>query len=379
MTAKKNVPELRFPEFQGEWVEKRLGDLAKLSNRKHDPAKSTANYKCVELENLIPECGVVSGYFESNTQKSTKNKFFQGDILFGKLRPYLKKYWKANFDGVCSSEIWVLRPKGISNEFLYTIVQTDRFSQLCSKSSGTKMPRADWNYVKEGTFIIPAIPEQQKIAFFFSLLDKRIEKQQEKISCLEEFKKGLMQKIFSRELRFKDENGEEYPDWEEKRFIELFKSVSVKGCQILSSEIKDDGEWEVVDQGAAEIAGYSNDGAKLFTETPVIIYGDHTTIVKYRKVPFIVGADGVKLLNSTSQDHDLRFLYYSLHFSNVAPEGYKRHFSIIKKIKLLVASLPEQQKIGQALFKVDELIDKNKELLELLKLLKKGLMQKMFV
>lgn len=121
--------------------------------------------------------------------------------MFGKLRPYLRKYWLADFSGVCSSEIWVLKSINehkFINKYIYNIVQTNHFIQLCNLSTGSKMPRADWNYVKDQSIAVTTIVEQEKISKFLILLDKKIELQESKIDALKIYKRGIIQRIYNR-------------------------------------------------------------------------------------------------------------------------------------------------------------------------------------
>lgn len=121
--------------------------------------------------------------------------------MFGKLRPYLRKYWLADFSGVCSSEIWVLKSINehkFINKYIYNIVQTNHFIQLCNLSTGSKMPRADWNYIKDQSIAVTTIVEQEKISKFLILLDKKIELQKRKVEALKIYKKGLIKKIFAK-------------------------------------------------------------------------------------------------------------------------------------------------------------------------------------
>ena len=159
--------------------------------------------------------------------------------------------------------------------------------------------------------------------------------------------------------------------------MDVFNSLPTKKYQIKSKDIKEKGKFIVVDQGKEEIAGYFDDKTKLFNDLPIIIYGDHTTIVKFKDEPFIVGADGVKLLNSKI-NANLKYLYYALLNVNIKPEGYKRHFSILKKVKVPISNINEQTKIANFL----SLVDKKIELMERkqngLINYKKGLMQQVF-
>ena len=176
-----NVPNLRFRDFNDAWEEDELGNIIEISKNKYNPLKCEETYKCIELENISQGTGQLLGCFNSKDQQSVKNKFDTGQVLFGKLRPYLRKYWLAEFEGVCSSEIWVLEGKKILNQFLYYVIQTDKFNFISNISSGSKMPRADWSYMSEYPFYVPSLEEQEKIASFFSLIDKKIELQRE--SC----------------------------------------------------------------------------------------------------------------------------------------------------------------------------------------------------
>ena len=231
------APKLRFKEFSGDWEEDELGNIIEISKSKYNPLKNEEEYKCIELENLSQETGKLLGYFNSKEQQSIKNKFDKGKVLFGKLRPYLKKYWLADFEGVCSSEIWVLNGIKASNNFIYRLIQTDKFNFISNISSGSKMPRADWSYMREFPFFIPKLEEQEKIASFFSLIDDKISLQSEKVEALKDYKRGMMQKIFSRELRFKDDEGRDYPEWEEKKIKDIF--TVTRGVVIAKNEISD--------------------------------------------------------------------------------------------------------------------------------------------
>lgn len=161
-------------------------------------------------------------------------------------------------------------------------------------------------------------------------------------------------------------------------FSEIFKSVSTKKYQIKSADILDKGDFEVIDQGQDEIAGYFNDKTKLCQELPIIIYGDHTTFVKFRDKPFIVGADGVKLLIPKFNANP-KYLFYALEHFNIKPEGYKRHFSIIKKIKLPIPTLEEQNEISEIFTYIDIKLKYTKIQLQETEEFKKGLLQQMFV
>lgn len=222
---------MRFPGFEGEWEEKKLGEIATNKSKKYNPQNDSSFVKCVELEHLTVDTGELLGFTDGSKSGSIKNVFQKGDVLFGKLRPYLKKYHQPNFDGVCSSEIWVLSGKEISNEFLYCLVQTNLFIDLANQSSGSKMPRADWNILENGLFSFPCAREQQKIASFFSIIDFRIHTQSKIIEKYESLINVLKDALFSQKIRFPNSEGE-WATYRVSDFLDFFSTNSLSWEQL---------------------------------------------------------------------------------------------------------------------------------------------------
>ena len=209
-----------------DWDLSELENYIERNREKSDPSKKTSiNKLCIELEHLSQETGALLGTVESKNQLSIKNVFNKGEVLFGKLRPYLKKYYRPNFDGVCSSEIWVLRGKKdkCNNDFLFQLVQTHKFIETCNKTTGSKMPRADWEIISKDLFLFPPINEQNQIAEILTTCDSAIEKTTQLIAAKEKRKKALMQNLLTGKVRFKEFEGEE---WEE---LPLSFLANVKG------------------------------------------------------------------------------------------------------------------------------------------------------
>ncbi len=167
-------------------------------------------------------------------------------------------------------------------------------------------------------------------------------------------------------------------DWEQVPFLDIFSTVSDKPFQVTTSEYYDSGLFEIVDQGKNDIVGYNSDTNKAFMSVPIIVYGDHTTIIKYRDTPFIVGGDGVKLL-TTHTRNNLQYLYYALCQYNIQPEGYKRHFSIVKNLYIPLPSMEQQHIIAKTLATIDLKIHKESDILDQMLLQKKALLQQLFI
>lgn len=397
----KNVPKLRFNGFSDEWREFELGDLAEISKGKYNPSKDKLNYKCIELEHIAQNDGKILGYVDSKGQNSIKNKFNKGEVLFGKLRPYLKKYWLSEFEGVCSSEIWVLNGKRVTNPFLYRIVQSDKFDTISNISSGSKMPRADWNYMSTEVFNIPTTEEQEKIASFLTKVDKIIEKQDEKISNLEQYKKGMMQKIFSQEIRFKKDDEGEYPEWKKKHLGDIVERVVRKNKgNITKRPLTISAQYGLVDQeeffnkvvASSNLEGYYllNKGEFAYNKSYSNGYpfGAIKRLDRYEN-----GAVSTLYICFIPKEHinsDYLVQYFESgmwhkEVSMVAVEGARNHgllnisvsdfFETIHK----VPCLDEQIKIAKFLSKIDSIVEKEKEKLEELRVWKKGLLQGMFI
>jgi len=178
------------------WERRLFSEIAMLNKEKYSPKKKEA-FPCVELEHIEQQTGQIIGYANSADQNSVKSTFHKGDVLFGKLRPYLRKYANPDFDGVCSSEIWVFHPvDGIDSSFLFYLIQSETFIAAANISSGTKMPRAEWSNVSKTSFFIPNILEQKRIADLLISLDKRIVNASETSNNLQTLKRGLLQQLF---------------------------------------------------------------------------------------------------------------------------------------------------------------------------------------
>jgi type I restriction enzyme S subunit len=179
-----------------DWEVKEFGQICYPSKSRMNPITSDSSYKCIELEHLSQGTGFLLGYANSKDLKSQKSFFEEGDVLFGKLRPYLRKFYFADFKGVCTTEIWVLKPeKYTSNRFLFHLVRSDKIVEAANLSTGTKMPRAEWKTVSETKIPVPTIEEQTAIATALSDADALINSLEKLIAKKRNIKQGAMQQL----------------------------------------------------------------------------------------------------------------------------------------------------------------------------------------
>lgn len=390
MTEHTNTPELRFSEFKEEWKLQKLGNLAQFSKGK-SLSKKDLNINgnpCILYGELYTKYGVILNKVYSKT--STQND----SLVFSKRNQILiPSSGETDIDIATATaidtdvkiaiggDLNIITPINSDGRFISLYINGKGKYNLAKYAQGKSVVHLYNSDIKKLNFYLPPnMAEQKKISDFFSKLDRQIELEEEKLELLEQQKRGYMQKIFSQELRIKDEKGNDYPKWIFKKFEEIFKVIPSKKYQIKSSEIEDNASIPVIDQGQNLILGFSNNKEKVFTDFKnVIIYGDHTTVIKRSDKPFIIGGDGVKLLTS-KVDSDISYLYNALQYFNVKSEGYKRHFSILKNKDFYIStSIEEQKRIANIFNKLDKYIGKQFAKVELLKQRKQGLLQKMFV
>lgn len=187
-------PELRFFGFTNDWEQRKFQEI---TQRVSTSSISSIDFPSVEYEDI--EAG--SGTLNKDVKLKEKNKkgtvFNKNDILFGKLRPYLMNWLLADFKGVAVGDFWVLRSQNCDPKFVYSLIHSKSFQEVANRSSGSKMPRADWNLVSNTLFFVPSQNnEQRKIGELFSSLDKVITLHQRKLEIYKKLKKGLLQKMF---------------------------------------------------------------------------------------------------------------------------------------------------------------------------------------
>ena len=386
---------LRFKDNDGrEYAEWKLEEFSSIVTKVNDCCRVKVDepMACIELEHVEPGTGSLIGDFSNTMKNSVKTKFAAGDVLFGKLRPYLRKYHLAKFHGVCTSEIWVFRPNSIGSEYLYFVVQGQRFFRAANQQFGSKMPRSDWNIISTLNIPLPSdAQEQQKIANFLSSIDTRIEQLEKKKSLLEQYKKGLMQKLFSQEISFRDDQGEEYPEWHQKRVKEVCEINPKNGClpeNFIYIDLESVEKGILLSNNKINRSNAPSRAQRVLQKRDVLFQSvrpyQQNNLHFENNGSFVASTGYTQLRTSGSS----KFLYYLLHtkatlnriLAACTGTSYPAITSSdLGNIAVFYPSLQEQQKIADFLSSVDRKIELVTEQINQTREFKKGLLQQMFV
>ena len=172
-----SYPEIRFKGFTDPWEQRKFEEIAVRSS----VICSDANLPRVEYEDIVSGAGRLNKDIYAKQSSKSGFAFHRGDVLYGKLRPYLQNWLLPTFDGLAVGDFWVLQPQNADSSFLYRLIQSRQFDEVANQSTGTKMPRADWKLVSKTVFSIPSnISEQAAIGTYFTALDNLITLHQRK-------------------------------------------------------------------------------------------------------------------------------------------------------------------------------------------------------
>ena len=188
------VPEIRFDGFIYDWEQRKFSDIAA---RESSISTSTTDVPSVEYEDVIAEEGRLNKDIHLKEAVKSGITFDGSQVLYGKLRPYLHNWLNPDFNGIAVGDWWVLKPINMDKKFLYCLIQTQQFDNIANQSSGSKMPRADWNLISNSVFMVPFSKEEQsKIGRYFDSLDRLITLHQRKCDELKKMKKYMLQNMF---------------------------------------------------------------------------------------------------------------------------------------------------------------------------------------
>ena len=383
------VPKIRFPGFTEDWEQRKFEDIAK---RRSDSTISSNSLPCVEYEDVISEQGTLNKDISQKELAKTGIEFESGDVLFGKLRPYLKNWLLPDFNGVAVGDWWVLKPVSTDGNFLYRLIQTSEFMSVANVSSGSKMPRSDWALVSKTYFSIPPdIAEQQKIGAFFRDIDNTITLHQRKLESMKLLKKSLLQKMFPK-------SGETVPEvrfpgftdaWEQRKFVDFAQREST-----LKLSCSDCPSVEYEDVIAEEGRLNKDIRQKEIQKTGIYFNGSQVLYGKLRPYlhnwlnPDFTGVAVGDWWVLRPSNMDKSFLYRLLQtdqFDAVANQSSgskmpRADWKLVSNTEFIVPhSEKEQHKIAEFFNSIDDLITLHQRKVEILHKLKKSLLQQMFV
>ncbi len=398
---KRNVPELRFPEFEDEWEEYFLEDKSDLITKGTTPKewKNDGEVNFIKVENIDQDSGKVKisskiSYLE-HVKHLRRSILEEGDILFsiagtlGRITIIDKEILPAN----TNQALAIIRNQSINKYYLKTYLLGKSIKEYIRKNPTIgAQPNLSLKQIKSFKIKLPESEEQEKIGDFFSILDKQIELEEKKLELLEQQKKGYMQKIFSQELRFKDEKDNAYPNWITKKLGDIGKVAMNK--RIYKNETTPKGEVPFYKIG--------NFGKKAETFITREKFNEYKEKYPYPKIgDILISASGsigrtieykgedayYQDSNIVWLDHNaevlnifLKYYYKIIKWAGVEGTTIKRLYNKnILNTKIELPTIEEQQQIGRFLTEIDKLIEKQFSKIELLKERKQVFLQKMFI
>ena len=395
-----NIPKLRFKEFTDEWQIKKLD--------KNTYIKARVGWKNLKASEYVSSgIPMIAGQhikqgkilwdkvdFITNERydESPEIQLKNNDIIFSKDgslgNPAIIKNMpkKATINGTMMLIRLNYINDNVSPNYFYQICNSQYFKKMVSliKSGGT-VPHIFQRDIINFTFPIPkTLEEQEKIANFLSIVDKKVENLKNTITSLENQKKGLLQQIFSQKLRFKDKNGNNYPNWEKKKLEDIAIFLDNKRKPLEQSE-RIHGKYPYY--GASGIIDYVNN--YIFDEELILLSEDGANIID-RNYPICYIATGKYWVNNhahvlkTESQYLNKFLCEALerlnyNKYNTGTAQPKLNQDVCRKIILSIPCLEEQTKIADFLSAFDRKLENKKAQLEHWQQIKKGLLQQMFV
>ena len=413
-----NIPQLRFHDFKGEWEKKTLSEISsKITDGTHDTPKPTK-----QGVPFLTAIHIKDGFVDYNNcyflDKEVHNSIYKrcnpekDDLLIVNIGAGTATCAINSVDYEFSlKNVALVKPNQdlVNGKFLAQI-QRKKSSKIFNQlTSGGAQPFLSLKEIGRLKISFPTLPEQQKIASFLSAVDEKIQQLSRKKELLSQYKKGVMQQLFSGKLRFKDENGEDYADWEEKKLGEVtsykkgfaFKSKDyqnsgvriIRVSDLLSSSIKVDNEKVFISSEKAEIydkyklnkgniiittVGSKPDMLESAVGRGIIMHNENEGLLNQNMLKFenIRGVDNRFLINMINTK---RYQYFLKDIARGNANQANITVVDLLNYKIVMPSFLEQQKIANFLSSIDEKIESTSHQLNQTQSFKKGLLQQLFV
>ena len=295
-----------------------------------------------------------------------------GKVVTGVNGAFHNNFFKINYDRSL-----------LNKTFLCEFLSLDKTQSLILKLAGTStipdLNHSDFYKIK---IHLPALQEQAKIANFLTSVDEKITQLFHKCELLAQYKKGVMQQIFSQKIRFKGDDGQDFPEWEEAMLGDVLDYEQPTKYLVSSTEYDDSYETPVLTAGKTFVLGYTDEVNGIFEHgLPVIIFDDFTTAFKFVTFPFKAKSSAMKILKLNSASNNIKFIYEVMGTLDLPTGDEHKRYWISEYSKLLfqLPCLKEQTKIANFLTAIDDKIIQTQKQLAAVKQYKQGLLQQMFV
>ena len=359
------------------WKKWRFDEFAQNISERIEPSQTDLDVY-VGLEHIDPDTLHLSRHGHPSDVEGTKLRFYKGDIIFGRRRAYQRKTALATTNGICSAHAMVLRAKEdvVDPSFFPFLFHSKQFIDIAiTISVGGLSPTINWKDISKQEFLLPPKSEQKRLAELLWATDEMIEKEKKVVYKVQ----GKINLTLSNILGV-CKNG--YYSSKKHESIKVAKVLLNNKFNVGKLDTKDYQEYglyPIIDQSKNEIAAYSNNKEYLYNGTlPVLIFGDHTTAIKHVDFPFILGADGTKILLANEDIVLTKYLYYAIQNLNIVPQGYRRHYSILKDLEIPLLSIENQKELISQLDTMESLIKQQEQVLSISQQLKQKLINKIF-
>lgn len=401
-----NVPKLRFKKYSEKWIKRRLGELVEFRKGKGIPKSNLSDEgsPCILYGELYTKYGVVIDEVGSKTEIIINNPIIgnKNDILIpasGETALDIATASSLKVNNILiGGDINLLTPSSrLDSKFISYQISGIRKCELAKYSEGTSVVHLYKDGIKDLEVNFPTKQEQSDIADFLYLIEKKINRQQEKVELIKKEKKGLMQKIFSQELRFENNDGKEFRKWELKYLSDIADvrdgthdspTYYPEGKPLITSKnLLKNGTIDLENVSLISEKDYKEINRRSKVDEGDILFAMIGTIGN----PVLVKETGFAIKNialiKVEDVHNLFLLYYLKTNAidsqfHIALAGGTQKFialGLIRKLKIKVPTMVEQFKIGELLNLFGNKVEKEEEILRLLYEEQKGFMQKMFV
>jgi type I restriction enzyme, S subunit len=375
-------PKLRFPEFDGNWERKKISEVSKIGRgkSKHRPRDAEflygGIYPFIQTGDIRNADLYLTKYSQTYSEEGLKqSKIWDENTLCITIAANIAETTILKIKACFPDSIIGLIPNDDKTIVLFVKYQFDKFKiEIQSLSQGVAQANLNQEKLSNIEFHFPSLQEQAKIANFLSSVDEKLNLLKEKKETLEEYKKGIMQKIFNQEIRFKDDNGNDFEDWEEKSLGEILSIGNGKDYKHLNI-------GNIPVYGTGGLMTYVD---KYLYQGETVCIGRKGTIDKPMYFNGSIWTVDTLFYTHSFINSYAKYIFYL--FQSINWKQYNEASGVpslskktIEQISFTIPSFQEQTKIANFLSAIDEKIELVNTQIEDTQEYKKGLLQQMFV